>query len=132
VLDTNVVVSGVLRADGPPGRLLDAVLAGALGLLVDDRILLEYREVLLRPRFGLTAADVDVLLDGLRAEAELVLAPPLGLVLPDADDAPFLEVALAGQADALISGNRRHFPASVRRGVPLLSPAAALARLEPR
>jgi predicted nucleic acid-binding protein len=48
--------------------------------------------------------------------------------LPDADDLPFLEVALSGKADALVSGNVRHFPG--RLGVDVLSLRALLQRLE--
>ncbi len=129
VIDRVVLVSGVLRPDGPPGRLLDAVFAGALEVLVDDRILQEYRAVLLRPRFALDPSDVGVLLYTLRDEAELVLAPPLKLELPEREDRPFLEVALAGHADALVTDSARHFPTTYRREIPVLAAAAALARL---
>ena len=45
VLDTNIIVSGLLVALGFSGRLLDAVLSGRLRLSYDDRIEAEYREV---------------------------------------------------------------------------------------
>ena len=56
VLDTNVLVSGLLSPFGPPGRLVDALLARRLRLAFDDRIELEYREVLARSRFGIAQA----------------------------------------------------------------------------
>ena len=56
VLDTNVLVSGLLSPFGPPGRLVDALLARRLRLAFDDRIELEYREILARPRFGISQA----------------------------------------------------------------------------
>lgn len=108
VLDTNVVVSGVLSPHGPPGRLVDLFLAGDLVLLVDDRILGEYGAVLRRPRFDLRAARVDELMRYVRALAEPVIARPLAVELPDPDDLPFLEVAAAGGA-VLVTGNPRHF-----------------------
>ena len=52
VLDTNVLVSGLLNPDGAPGRLLDLILGGRLQILYDDRILGEYSDVLARPQFG--------------------------------------------------------------------------------
>ena len=52
VVDTNVIVSGILNPHGPPGRVVDALLSGNNSALHDDRILSEYREVLLRPTFG--------------------------------------------------------------------------------
>lgn len=91
VLDTNVLVSGLLNPHGPPGRIVDLLLAGSLQLLFDDRILDEYREVLLRPRFGFAPEEVTALLDLLVAEGEPVLAEALGLELSDPGDVPFLE-----------------------------------------
>ncbi|MFZ4387243.1 MAG: PIN domain-containing protein, partial [Chthoniobacterales bacterium] len=51
VLDTNVIVSGLLSAEAPPGRILDALLDRRLKLAYDDRIEAEYRDVLARPKF---------------------------------------------------------------------------------
>jgi predicted nucleic acid-binding protein len=42
--------------------------------------------------------------------------------LPDIDDEPFLEVALASGAECLVTGNKLHFPAKMRQGVKVLSP----------
>ena len=112
VLDTNVLVSGLLTPHGPSGRILDLVLAGKLRLLVDDRIVDEYREVLLRPRFGFDPAAVATLLTFLTTESEWVSAPARGVRLTDPGDQPFAEVAIAGGADYLVTGNPRHFPAS--------------------
>jgi putative PIN family toxin of toxin-antitoxin system len=55
VVDTNVMVSGVLNPHGPPGRIVNALLTETITVLHDDRILSEYREVLLRPTFCLSA-----------------------------------------------------------------------------
>ncbi len=114
VIDTNVMVSGVLNPHGPPGRILNALLSEPITVLHDDRILSEYREVLLRPTFGLSRPDVEALLDFVESAGEHVSAEPLSLILPDPNDLPFLEVAASGAADALITGNIRHF--KPRRG----------------
>ena len=42
--------------------------------------------------------------------------------LPDPDDAVYLQTALAGQADILITGNRKHFPFEEYRGIRIVSP----------
>ena len=127
VVDTNVLVSGVLNPHGPPGRILDAILAGALTVLYDDRILHEYRAVLLRPAFGFRPVDVEALLTWIELEGESVLAPLLKVTLPDPTDLPFLEVAAAGHADALVTGNVRHFkPKGGRHDVVVITPAAFL------
>jgi len=126
VLDTNVVVSGLLSAFGPPAQIVDLVSAGDLGLVVDDRILAEYEDVLRRPELGLDRWDVgDFLM--LVEMAEMCIGAPLPRPLPDPSDAPFLEVAIAGAVDALVTGNARHFaPYSGRLVIPIVSPKAFL------
>jgi uncharacterized protein len=52
---------------------------------------------------------------------------PLDVTLPDADDLPFLELAVAGRADALVTGNARHFhPSAGSHEIPILAPRNAL------
>ena len=132
VLDTNVLISGLLNPGGNPGRVLDLFLAGEITLLVDDRILAEYRAVLPRPKFSFDANDILDVLDQIEAESVRVMASPLGISLPDETDLPFLEVALAGEAQALVTGNARHF--KLPRGASLMveSPAQFVRRWRER
>jgi uncharacterized protein len=53
VLDTNIVVSGLLHSEGNPGQILALALSGAIQICHHEQILAEYREVLARPRFKL-------------------------------------------------------------------------------
>lgn len=114
VILTNVLVSGILNPHGAPGRILNALLSETLTLLHDDRILSEYRGVLLRPRFAFSHSDVEVLLDFVESAGEHISTEPLSLLLPDSSDLPFLEVAVSGAAKALITGKVQHF--KPRRG----------------
>ncbi len=124
VLDTNVLVSGLLNPHGAPGRIVDLLTSGDLVLLHDDRIIAEYGQVLARPRFGFAGADVSALLGFIEWSGEAVVARPLNVVLPDPDDLSFLEVAAAGEADALVSGNTRHFkPTRGKHPVKVYDPA---------
>lgn len=136
VLDTNVLVSGLLSAAGPPGRVLDLVLAGRLTVHFDDRILMEYRDVLARPRLRIDPRAAAAVLDHVEQTGILTPAAPLDVELPDADDLPFLEVAVAGSVDALVTGNQRHYqPRLGRCTSPVETPAEFLARwlaLHPR
>ena len=126
VLDTNILVSALLRSFGPPGRLLDLVMAGSLRVAFDDRIMAEWREVLHRPRFGFPPSEVDALLLYFE-QAGLHVTAATSAELPDPDDAPFLEVAATCGA-TLITGNVRHFPENRRLGVIVLQPRAFLER----
>jgi len=124
VIDTNVMVSGVLNPHGSPGRIVDALLAETITVLHDDRILSEYRQVLLRPAFGFARSDVEALLDFVESAGEHISAGASSLVLPDPDDLPFLEVAISGHADALITGSSRHFrPKHGKHDVLIIAPA---------
>jgi uncharacterized protein len=128
VLDTNILVSGLLSPYGAPGELVRLVAVGALRLCYDARILEEYCQVLRRPVFLFTRDQVGALLDQIKAGGLAVGAKPLPTSLPDPDDEVFLAVALAGPARYLITGNLRHYPAKSRRGVRVVSPGEFLAR----
>ena len=123
VLDTNVLVAGLLSPFGTPAQALQLILAGKVDLCVDARILTEYRDVLARPKFGFDADAVADLMEFIEQIAETVAPTPWGLELPDPADAMFLEVAHAGQADYLVTGNLKHFPARKRRQVKVVTPA---------
>jgi putative PIN family toxin of toxin-antitoxin system len=125
VLDTNVVVPALLNSFGAPGRVLDLVLTGELTVVHDDRVLVEWRRVLTREKFGFSATDVEALLGFVGEEGLGVNPSPLGADLPDQDDVVFLEVARTAVA-TLITGNTKHFPPEKRQGVVVLDPAAFL------
>jgi uncharacterized protein len=126
VIDTNVLVSGIINPHGSPGRIVDFIVTQTLTVLHDDRILSEYHEVLLRPVFGFQRNDINALLDFIEFSGEHITAGPSEIVLPDPADLPFLEVAIAGSADALITGNLKHFNPARRHGISILSPAEFL------
>lgn len=122
VLDTNVLVSALITPFGNSARILDMVISGNIKILYDDRILTEYQEVLLRKKFGFKKDDVDTLLEyiekeGLKISSNIVTEPII-----DKGDLPFIEVALSGNADALITGNKRHFKIKLAKGLKILSP----------
>jgi len=123
VLDTNVLVSGLLTPFGSSGKIVRMVFSNELTLFLDARILSEYRDVLHRPKFSFNTDDVAVLIEFIKYYGQFVSGIPLSNPLPDRDDEPFLEVAIAGNVKALVTGNAAHYPVSLREGVRLLSPA---------
>lgn len=129
VLDTNVVVSGLLSPDGPPGAILDLAIDGALEIAHTPRVVAEYSRVLIRPRLGLDPAEIAHVLDTFDRIGLSVIAPPWPVPLPDAADSEFLACAAAAAA-VLVTGNLRHFPAAARLGVDVLSPRAFIDRLQ--
>ncbi|MBI4209109.1 MAG: putative toxin-antitoxin system toxin component, PIN family [Deltaproteobacteria bacterium] len=109
VLDTNVLVSALLTSQGPSARVLNLILQEAVAILIDERILDEYQAVLKRPKFGFDEEDVNELMEVIDQMGEFVIATPLPFAIPDVSDLPFLEVALAGNANVLITGNKKDY-----------------------
>jgi len=122
VMDTNVLVSALITPFGNAARILDMVLIGELKMLHDDRILSEYREVLLRPKFSFEESDVDNLLAFIDTEGFQVTSVPLNYPVIDKDDIPFIEVAEGGNAEALITGNKRHFTGMSSNIIMIMNP----------
>ncbi len=122
VLDTNVLVSGLLSPFGPSGDIVRLLAAGAVRACYDARILDEYREVLSRPAFRIEDDRARSLLNQIAADGLLVTARPLAVPLPDPDDEVFLAVALAGNARCLVTGNLRHYPKPIRQRMTVVSP----------
>ncbi|MDR1131869.1 MAG: putative toxin-antitoxin system toxin component, PIN family [Oscillospiraceae bacterium] len=109
VLDTNVLLSALLAADGEPARILDMILNGSALICYDSRIILEYREVLSLPELPFRQRDAGILLDTVTRIGVSILAEPLEMRFPDAGDKKFLEVAQSAGA-YLVTGNNRHYP----------------------
>lgn len=122
VLDTNILVAGLLSPFGPCGEIVRMVSSGELILLFDARILSEYDEVLRRPKFKFEEEKVVALLYYIVYRGQVVAPSPLTDPLPDSDDEPFLEVAVTGKAAYLITGNQDHFPAELCQGTKVVSP----------
>jgi len=122
VMDTNVLVSGLLTPFGLCGRILNLVISGEITLCVDARILIEYEEVLKRPKFKTNPVLIETLLDFIESCSEAYSTTPLKNSLTDPDDNPFLEVAIASHSDCLTTGNLKHFHEELRCGVTIISP----------
>ncbi|MDL1979606.1 MAG: putative toxin-antitoxin system toxin component, PIN family [Deltaproteobacteria bacterium] len=126
VLDTNVFVSGLLTPFGSSGEIVRMVFSGELTVCIDARILAEYRDVLHRPKFKFNQDHIGILLDFIKQYGQVTSSLPLKNRLPDPDDEPFLEVAIAGRVKFLVTGNRKHYPSSVFKGINIFSPSEFL------
>jgi putative PIN family toxin of toxin-antitoxin system len=122
VLDTNVLVSGLLTPFGNCGEIVRMLTSDAITLCVDSRILIEYGEVLNRPQFNINRQKATVVIEYIQNSAETQLTVPLDRTLPDNSDNPFMEVALSSDAECLVTGNLKHFPEHCRAGVRVLAP----------
>ena len=114
VVDTNILVSALLKPGSPPDAVIQAIRRDLLQPVVCAEIMSEYGDVLPRPRLGLPAADTAELLSLLAVQAQWVhITPyPPAQDLPDPADWPFIATALAAGCP-VITGNTRHFPAGM-------------------
>jgi putative PIN family toxin of toxin-antitoxin system len=135
VLDTATMVAAIRSDAGASRRLLVAALEQRFVLLASVPLLIEYQAVMTRPEHlsasGLSADNVEAVLDAVASVAEPVrLAFLWRPTLRDADDDMVLEAAVNGQADAIVTFNRRDFePVYKRFGIAVLSPGETLERL---
>ena len=131
VLDTNVLVSGLLSPHGPPGQIVCMVAAGDIVLCYDARITTEYRNVLLYPKFNFDVNRIDSLIDVITGAGIPIAAKPVSPPLPDPEDTKFLEVAVTGDAEYLVTGNLKHYPKSRRYSVNVISPVGLIPIIGP-
>ena len=113
VIDTNVLVSALLKWDSVPGNVLQFTITGVVTPVLNEDILREYREVLLRKKFHFPESVVDAILDNLAAQAVFVNEEKLDVNLPDPKDVVFYEVVMEerkNQDAFLVTGNLKHFP----------------------
>ena len=129
VLDTNILVSAALDQQKdvtPPGRpsyCVRLVFRESVHLILSEILFAEYSDVLSRPHFQFTRGYVQKFLHTLRRSAQFVRPSKIDPeVVFDLSDAPVLGTAVAGQADFLVTGNRKHFPRSYK-GVVVMTPA---------
>ncbi len=120
VIDTNILVSGLMQPASPPGVVLQAIAQRSLTPVVCDEVLAEYRAVLPRARLRLPAEGVTTLLHAMERLADWVNVPGYTgePAVPDAGDWPFIACALAAGCP-VITGNLRHFPPTL--GVQVLT-----------
>ena len=137
VLDTSILVRALIKPSGSVGPVLEALRDGRYLALYSDPILEEIVDVLTRPRmrdkYGITDDDVETLLRLILLRGE-ALQPANSLsICRDAKDDKFLEVAVEGGADVIVTGDNDLLVLDPCEGIPIISSAEFLRRLgEPR
>lgn len=111
VIDTNVLVSGLLSPAGNEALILLAIHQGLVHPCFSEEILDEYAAVLARPKFAFPSDQIAAALGMFRGRGELFLPKASAAASSDPGDTKFLQCAEAAQADFLVTGNKRHFPA---------------------
>ncbi|MCL5884151.1 MAG: putative toxin-antitoxin system toxin component, PIN family [Deltaproteobacteria bacterium] len=129
VLDSNVFLSALLLGRNCE-EILELSRARVIEVLVSEEILSELERVL-RKRFRWTESDIREFSDELREIGTLVDCGAGNIEFsPDPGDAKILACAVAGKADVIVTGDKKHLlPKKKFRGIPILSPADFLDRM---
>lgn len=129
LIDTNVLVSAVLFG-GLPARLLEAASAGRLEAVVSLHILGEFRDVLMRSRFGLSETVADALAEEIAEFSEVVAVERASdCWTADPGDDPVVEAALRGGVGFVVTGDVHLLVVEVL-GLRFLTPRDLLVMLE--
>lgn len=113
VIDTNVIVSAMLKWNSVPGNIVEFSFNGLIVPVFNDEIIKEYRDVLLRPKFHLTEQIVNDVLDAISENGVYVNGEKIDVELPDPKDRVFYEVVMEKRREEdayLVTGNLKHFP----------------------
>ena len=113
VIDTNVLVSSMLKEDSIPGEIIKLIEDGIISPLLNDAIIKEYEDVINRNKFGFSALQIAKKLSLIKQKGFYLFQTYTEENFIDNEDAVFYEIALTGKAflDAyLVTGNIKHFP----------------------
>ncbi len=113
VIDTNVLVSALLKKNSVPSIILDFISHKEIVPIINDEILGEYREVLNRPKFHFDKDVIDAVIGGMKEQALYFDGKTQDVILPDSKDQVFYEVTMEAREDIdayLVTGNTKHFP----------------------
>jgi uncharacterized protein len=132
VFDTNVLISAALDADSTPARARNHALQRGQ-LLGTEETLQEFADKLLAAKFDryVARATRQILLERLPQVVEIVVVIQTIRACRDPKDDKFLEAAVNGRADVIVTGDKDLLALHPFAGIPILTPADYLASLEP-
>ena len=130
VLDTSVLVSALIRRQGTVGEVLRLLRDGRFTVIYSTAIMIEIIDVLgrdpFRTKYHIESEDITTLVNLIRLRGELVNSTSSLKVCRDPKDDKFLEAALAGQADAIVSGDADLLILNPFERISILQPAEFL------
>ena len=133
VIDTGVLVGALLRRQGTTGEVLRALRDDRFTIVYSTPIVVEIIDVLgrepFRTKYNIQPEDITILINLIRLRGDLVVPRRLLKVCRDPKDDKFLEAALAGKADVIVSGDDDLLVLTPFEEIPILLLAEFLARL---
>ena len=109
VLDTNVLVSALMSPLGNPAKIYKMFFTGALVLVYNESILMEYDDVSHRPYLRISSEGADKVINAIKQYCEHVESISSTFPIIDEDDRTFYDAAKGSDAN-LVTDNTRHYP----------------------
>ncbi len=113
VIDTNVIVSAMLKPESVPGQLIQLLYNGIIISMINEDIVNEYYDVLTRNKFNFNDERVEQIIDFLKKHAIYINNETTSEIFLDKSDVVFYEVTMTGRKNNdvyLVTGNMKHFP----------------------
>lgn len=113
VIDTNVIVSSMLKHNSIPGKIIDLIFEKSIIPLLNEEIIDEYYEVLSRNMFGFNKEVIDNTINEIKLSGIFLERKEALEAFIDSDDIVFYEIVMSARntMDAyLITGNLKHYP----------------------
>jgi putative PIN family toxin of toxin-antitoxin system len=135
VVDTNIFISAVIKEQSNPGRVLNLVKEKKIELIVSPDILAEIETVLFYPRLKkihqLEAKAIKAYLKKIELISQTVTpTKPLHIINKDPSDNIYLECAVEGQADFIVSGDRHLTGLETYAGIRIMDPGTFLKAIQ--
>jgi len=113
VIDTNVIISSLLKEDSIPGKIVEYVANNIIIPFVNDEILKEYYEVATRNKFNIDENKINFTIELFKKRSIFIEQDKIDEVLVDKDDIVFYEIVMTARKTTdsyLVTGNMKHFP----------------------
>ena len=129
VIDTNVLISGLFSTTSTPAQAVEKAVTKAQ-LVATIETLRELIETLLQPKFDryVSRERREALLQRVASLVEIIEVLQHVRASRDPKDDKFLEAAVNGRADVIVTGDKDLLDLNPFRGVAILTPATYLAR----
>jgi putative PIN family toxin of toxin-antitoxin system len=129
VIDTNVFMAALLNPSGAPAKIRRRWQQRQFETLISEAVLEEYADVLTHAP-AIALSDAQFLIDEIEALSHRIEISGTLQACKDPDDDMFLETAVAGGADFLVTKNLKHFPRKSYENVRIVNVATFLKELE--
>lgn len=134
VIDTNVIISGLISPSGSPAQIIDLWVANKITVCLSTEIVEEYIAVLLRPKFnrlGSPKERYEIISEMVELDNTIIVNPDFrfNAIDEDPDDNMFLECAVEAKARIIISGDDHLLSLAEFQGIQIIQPTDFLDRI---